>query len=238
MAGVISTDLELLINIGYVIMMKFFRRFQDLEIGGDQAKLYDKNSRESRIEEMRKEAKEVAAHIKNGDSVLEVAPGLGYLSIELAKLGNYKITGMDISKDLVEIAAGNAKEAGVEIDFQQGNASSMSFHENMFNFVICVLAFKNFKEPLKALEEMHRVLRPGGTALIIDLDRQASMKATKIVAENMGLKGIMAYLAGAIQKQGAYTRKEFEAFISQTRFTEFLIKHTDIGFSIYLNKQP
>ncbi len=217
-------------------MMKFFRRYQDLGIEGAQAKMYDKMTHQHRIGEMKEQANEVAKHIKDGDSVLEIAPGAGYLSIELSKLGKYKITGIDISKDLVEIASRNAKEAGVDIDFRQGNVSNMPFHENEFNFIICVLAFKNFKEPLKALEEMHRVLKPGSTALIMDLNRKASMKATKTIAENMGLKGIKAYVGGAIQKQGAYSRKEFETFISQTEFKEFSIKDTDIGFSIYLNK--
>lgn len=217
--------------------MKFFRGYQDLGIEGVQAKMYDEMTRQHRIGEMKRQANEVVKHIKDGDYVLEIAPGAGYLSIELSKLGKYKITGMDISRDLVEIARRNAKEAGVDIDFQQGNVSNMPFHENEFNFIICVLAFKNFKEPLKALEEMHRVLKPGGTALIMDLNRKASMKVTKTVAENMGIKGIKAYIAGAIQRQGAYTRKEFESFISQTGFKEFVIKDTDIGFSIYLNKQ-
>lgn len=216
--------------------MNFFRRYQDLGIEGTQAKMYDTMTRQHRMGEMKEQANEVIKHIKDGDSVLEIASGAGYLSIELARLGEYKITGMDLSKDLVEIASRNAREASVEIDFRQGNASRMPFDENAFNFIICVLAFKNFKEPVKALEEMYRVLKPGGTALIMDLNRKASMKATKTVAENMGLKGMMAYIAGAIQKQGAYTRKEFETFISQTGFKEFVIKDTDIGFSIYLYK--
>ena len=102
--------------------MRFFRHFKDLGIEGAQAKYYDKISREHRIGEMKEEAKEVAKHIKDEDSVLEVAPGPGYLSIELAKLGKFKITGMDISKDFVAIADSNAKEAGVDVDFLQGNA--------------------------------------------------------------------------------------------------------------------
>lgn len=216
--------------------MKFFRRYQDLGIEGAQATMYDEMTRQHRMGEMKGQANEVVRHIKGGDSVLEIAPGAGYLSIELARLGKYKITGMDISKDLVEIASKNAKEAGVDIDFRQGNVSNMPFHENEFNFIVCVLAFKNFKEPLRALEEMHKVLKQGGTALIMDLDRKASMKVTKTVAENMGMKGIMAYIAGAIQKQGAYTRQEFESFISQTESKESAIKDSDIGFSIYLNK--
>ncbi len=182
---------------------------------------------------MKTQAKDATKYIKDGGSVLEVAPGAGYLSIELARLGKYNITGVDISKDLVEICIRNAKEAGVEIDFKQGNVSNMPFSDNKFNFVICVLAFKNFRQPPKALQEMHRVLKPGGTALVIDLNRNATMKEMKKIAENMGLKGFKAYIAGAIQRSGAYSRKDFEAFISQTAFKDHQIRSSDIRFSIF-----
>jgi 2-polyprenyl-3-methyl-5-hydroxy-6-metoxy-1,4-benzoquinol methylase len=105
-------------------MMKLIRRFKDLGIEGERAKYYDKISRENRIGEMKEYAKEITRHIKNGDTVLEIAPEAGYLSIELSKLGNYKITGMDLSKDLVEICKRNAIDAGVQIDFRQGNVSA------------------------------------------------------------------------------------------------------------------
>jgi len=216
--------------------MRFFRRFKDLGIEGAQANYYDKISREHRIGEMKEQAREVTKYIKDGDSVLEIAPGAGYLSIELSKLGNYRITGMDLSKDLVEICTRNSIEAGVQINFQQGNVSNMPFQSNVFNFIICVFAFKNFKEPLKALKEMHRVLKPGGIALLMDLNRKASMGVTKKVAENMGLKGLKAYIAGAIQRSGAYSRIEFESFISQTEFKDNEIKDTEFGFSIVLKK--
>jgi ubiquinone/menaquinone biosynthesis C-methylase UbiE len=217
-------------------MMRFFRWFKDLGIEGAQANYYDKISREHRIGEMKEQAREGTRHINDGDSVLEIAPGAGYLSIELSKLGKYKITGMDISKDLVEICKRNAREAGVQIDFQQGNVSNMPFQSNVFNLIICVLAFKNFKEPLKALEEMHRVLKPGGIALIMDLNRKASMRVTKKVAENMGLTGLKAHIAGVIQRSGAYSRIEFESFISQTEFKDYEIMDSYLGFSIYLKK--
>ena len=69
-----------------------------------------------------------------GSAVLEVAPGPGYFSIELAKLGAYSITGLDISHTFVEIAAKKAAEAGVHVEFRQGNASSMPFARQLFRF--------------------------------------------------------------------------------------------------------
>jgi 2-polyprenyl-3-methyl-5-hydroxy-6-metoxy-1,4-benzoquinol methylase len=84
-------------------MMKLQRHFKDLTIGGITARWYDNNTRKSRLREMKAYAAEVAKHIQDGCSVLEVAPSPGYLAIELAKLGKYKIIGLDISKDFVSL---------------------------------------------------------------------------------------------------------------------------------------
>jgi ubiquinone/menaquinone biosynthesis C-methylase UbiE len=218
-------------------MIKFLKRFQDLEVKGQKARDYDTLTREHRMGEMKRQAKEVAKYIKDGDSVLEIAPGAGYLSIELSKLGTFTITGMDISHDLIEICKQNALEAGVrDITFLQGNVSNMPFQANRFNFIVCVLSFKNFKEPTKALKEMYRVLKPGGMALIMDLNGKASLQATKKIAENMGLKGIPAYIAGAIQRSAAYSRDELETFIASTEFHRYEIRESDMGFAVDLQK--
>jgi ubiquinone/menaquinone biosynthesis C-methylase UbiE len=70
-------------------MMKLQRRFKDLGIGGITARWYDNNTRKSTLAEMKAYAREVAKHIQEGFSVLEVAPGPGYLAIKLGELGNY-----------------------------------------------------------------------------------------------------------------------------------------------------
>jgi ubiquinone/menaquinone biosynthesis C-methylase UbiE len=94
--------------------------------------------------------------------VLKVAPGPGYFAIEMARLGRLHVTGLDISHTFVEIARENARQAGVSVDFQQGDASRMPFAERSFDLIICQAAFKNFRRPGKAIDEMYRVLRDGG----------------------------------------------------------------------------
>ena len=54
---------------------------------------------------------------------------------------------------------------------------ALPFPSETFDFAVCRAAFKNFSDPVGALAEMHRVLRPGGTALIIDLRNDASDEA-------------------------------------------------------------
>lgn len=130
------------------------------------------------LDEFAKLARRIASQLPPATGtdcrVLEVAPGPGYFSIELAKLGSYSITGLDISHTFVEIASKKATEAGVHVDFRQGNASSMPFADDTFDLLLCRAAFKNFGQPVRALQEMCRVLKPGGRGLIIDLRGDAS----------------------------------------------------------------
>jgi ubiquinone/menaquinone biosynthesis C-methylase UbiE len=66
------------------------------------------------------------------------------------------------------------KQAFLEVEFRQGNVADIPFPDNKFDFIICTAAFKNFKEPSKAVSQMYRVLKLGGTALIVDMNRNAS----------------------------------------------------------------
>src|SRR5262249_48392564 len=147
----------------------------------------------------------------------EVAPGPGYFTIELAKTGIYRVTGLDISKSFVEIAQGKAKEAGVKIDFRLGNASQMPFAANSFDFIVCRAAFKNFSEPVEAMREMYRVLRVGGTALISDLRGNASPAEINGHVDRMGLNAWNSWMTKMTFKttllKNAYTKVEIERFI-------------------------
>lgn len=147
---------------------KVSKGYKGLGMNGVIAAWYAKNTRKN-MEDYRRVAKKAAQSLYTEASVLEVAPGPGYLSLELAKLGNYKVTGLDISETFVEIARKHAKEAGVEIDFRLGDAAAMPFPDETFDLIICRSAFKNFSQPIRALDEMHRVLKPGGKAVILDL---------------------------------------------------------------------
>jgi ubiquinone/menaquinone biosynthesis C-methylase UbiE len=172
--------------------------------------------------------------------VLEVAPGPGYFAIELAKLGDYQIVGLDISETFVEIARENAAKAGVRVDFRRGNASSMPFGDKSFDFLLCRAAFKNFSEPQRALEEMHRVLMPGGQALIIDLRRDTSKGAINQAVNDMNLgivNEILTKLAFRFMLlKRAYTKSEFEQMISGTGFHDIEIREHLTGLEILLSK--
>ncbi len=192
------------------------------------------------VEDFKALARRIAGQIPQGSCVLEVAPGPGYFAIELAKLGSYQITGLDISETFVEIAQENAANENVRVEFRRGNASEMPFGDETFDFLLCRAAFKNFSAPQCALEEMHRVLKPGGQALIIDLRRDASMESISEAVNHMKLgavNGIITKLTFRFMLlKRAYTKNEIEELISQTNFQDVTIREDLIGLEICLRK--
>ncbi|MDR1643236.1 MAG: class I SAM-dependent methyltransferase [Clostridiales bacterium] len=219
--------------------MKTSRRKKDLAITGQMARWYDKNTSSYRLAEMREYAALAASRTPKGGKVLEIAPGPGYLAIELAKQG-FTVTGIELSQDFVEIEKRNAKEAGISVDFRQGNASKLPLPSETFDFAICSAAFKNFKDPLDALNEMHRVLTPGAWALILDMNHDATKEDIEEEVQKTGMKGFDRVFVKlsfkTFLKSGAYTKEGFESLISQTSFKSREILKSGIGFQVWLGK--
>jgi ubiquinone/menaquinone biosynthesis C-methylase UbiE len=215
------------------------KAYKGIGMDGMIAKWYAANTRKS-LEDYKALARRVAEKLSPESGVLEIAPGPGYFAIELAKLGAYRITGIDISETFVEIARRNAVEAGVEVDFQPGDAANMPFENETFDFLLCRAAFKNFAEPLRALNEMHRVLKGGGRGLIIDLRRDSSWESINEAVDKMGLNlvnTIMTKLAFRFMLlKRAYTKSEFQQFFSQTNFRAVGIEEDLIGLEIRFEK--
>ncbi len=212
---------------------------RDSPITGFMANWYAKNTRRD-LHEFTELARLVAAGLRPGGAVLEVAPGPGYFAIELAKLGDFKITGVDLSADFVRMAAENARCEGVDVELIEGNAAQLPLSNDAFDFVLCRAAFKNFAAPVTALNEMHRVLRPGGRALIIDLRNDATMADIRRHVDRMRLGIFSAALTKLIFKhfllKRAYSREDFQQMARQSAFGTCTIEADDIGLNVTLRK--
>lgn len=214
--------------------------YRGMGMEGTIAKWYASLTRKS-ANDFRLLAQRTTQQLPPPAKVLEVAPGPGYFAMELAKLGNYAITGLDISQTFVEIARANAAKAGVVIDFQRGNASQMPFADASFDFLLCRAAFKNFSEPVRALQEMYRVLSPGGRALILDLRRDASKRNIAQAARDMKLGAVNGTIVKLTFRfmllKRAYTKSEFEEMIAHTEFTRVEIRENSTGLEVELGKE-
>jgi ubiquinone/menaquinone biosynthesis C-methylase UbiE len=210
--------------------------YKGIAMEGMIASWYAKNTGRS-IDEFRQLAKHIADGLKPGDDVLEVAPGPGYLVIALAQLGSYRIAGLDISRSFVRIARDNARRSRVDVDFQEGDAAAMPFAAETFDCVVCRAAFKNFSDPVGALAEIHRVLRPGGRALIVDMRKDASYQSVTAEVAKMNLGSIDAFITrvtlSALRKR-AYSKQDFERMLEAGAFKRYDIREQPLGLEIEL----
>ena len=84
--------------------------YKGIGMEGRMAFWYARNTAKD-MEEFRSLAARLARQLPSDSRILEVAPGPGYLAVELAKRGRYAVTGLDVSGTFVEIANRNAAEA-------------------------------------------------------------------------------------------------------------------------------
>jgi ubiquinone/menaquinone biosynthesis C-methylase UbiE len=216
--------------------------YRGISMEGGLAAWYAKITRKD-MGEFERLARELAQDLPAGARVLEIAPGPGFLSVALAKLGPFKITGLDISQSFVRMASEYAKREGVAARFIHGSASDIPLEDGIFDLIVCRAAFKNFSEPLKALNEMQRVLKPGGRAIIIDLRKDTSWDEIVAYVDGLKISRISTWFTKFTFKhmllKRAYTESQMTSLAAESDFKSSEIILSPIGMEIRLvRRQP
>jgi len=97
--------------------------------------------------------------------VLEVAIGTGR-NLPFYSRG-IQLTGIDFSPAMLDIARGRGAELGIDVTLIVADAQQLPFADDRFDTVVCTLALSSIPDPAAAINEMHRVLRPGGQLLVV-----------------------------------------------------------------------
>ena len=97
--------------------------------------------------------------------VLEIGCGGGYLLLDLMKR-NFQVFGLDISIKMLTIAKKRAIKAEDKIHLMQGDIENLPFYSNEFEVIICMGVLEYLSSKEKALQEIYRVVKPGGVAIL------------------------------------------------------------------------
>jgi ubiquinone/menaquinone biosynthesis C-methylase UbiE len=99
-----------------------------------------------------------------GERVLDLACGTGIVARAVARAlgGDSRITGLDISPLMLEVARQKASAEGFEIEWREGDAQALPFDDASFDLVLCQEALQLVPDMQAAAREMWRVLAPGG----------------------------------------------------------------------------
>ncbi|MBD8387505.1 bifunctional demethylmenaquinone methyltransferase/2-methoxy-6-polyprenyl-1,4-benzoquinol methylase UbiE [Dysgonomonas sp. BGC7] len=161
-------------------------------------------------------------------SILDIATGTGDLAIQAYEiLKPQSILGVDISEGMMEIGRHKAAKAGLSevISFEKQDCMALDLPDNSFDAAMVAFGVRNFEDLDKGLKEIHRVLKPGGRLMILELTsprnfplKQGYWFYTKFFIPTIGRwisKDKTAY---------SYLPKSIEAFIQGKEMVSTLLK--------------
>lgn len=178
--------------------------------------------------------------------ILDVATGTADLAIEALSLNPVKVTGVDISAQMLHVGQVKieAKKLTDKIELVKGDSEHLQFADNNFDAITVAFGVRNFEHLQLGLNEMYRVLKPGGKIAVLEFSKPKAFPFKQVY--NMYFKYILPTLGGAISKnKSAYTYlpesvkhfpegANFIAFLNQSGFKEARVQSLTFGIcSLY-----
>ena len=160
--------------------------------------------------------------------ILDVATGTGDFAFEAIRMLNpEKVTGVDISAGMLEIAAEKIKKRGLESKFEVrlGDSEKLLFADNNFDAVTVAYGVRNFENLEKGLADMHRVLKPGGKAVILEFSKPRAFPVKQLY--NFYFNYITPAIGKIFSKDNSaykYLPESVAAFPDRERFTGLMEK--------------
>lgn len=182
--------------------------------------------------------------------ILDIATGTGDFAIEALALNPEQIIGVDISEGMLDVGRKKLKKMGLseKITLQLGDSEKLLFNDNKFDAVIVSFGVRNFEHLEAGLKDMYRVLKPGGTTVIIEFSKPEAFPLKQ--GYNFYFKSILPTIGKLISRdKAAYTYlpesvqqfpygQEFLEILEKVGFKETRCKRLAFGISsIYMAKK-
>ena len=117
-----------------------------------------------------------------GKSVLDVGCGVGNDLSRFAR-GGALVTGIDLAPHSIELARANFAQRGLNGHFQVMNGEALDFPDNSFDLVYCHTVLHFTPNPQRMIDEIYRVTKPGGAAILMTVNRKSWLNAMHRVAK-------------------------------------------------------
>ena len=179
----------------------------------------------------RKKAIGVISKTHRNSIILDVATGTGDLAIAAMKLNPSKITGIDISKKMLEIGKMKIDRKGLsgKIELMQGDSENLPFSDNFFDVVMVAFGVRNFSDPLKGLSEMKRVLRENGMIMVLEFSKPSGFPFRPVY--NFYFRNILPFFGKLFSKDNAAYKYLPDSVMKFPDNEEFLSLMAQAGFS-------
>jgi len=188
-------------------------------------------------------ARRAAARTQQGEAV-DLGCGPGHLAVKLAQQSpGLQVIGVDLSDEMLLQAKAYAQRAGVanRVSFRKGDAGQIPFPDGSLDLVVSTLSLHHWSDPAAVLNEIARVLRPGGSFLVFDLRRDLPAPswlllwfATHVVVPS-ALRRVNEPLGS---RDAAYTPPEAAHLAAQSRLSGWRVTRGPLWLTIEGTTEP
>jgi len=166
-----------------------------------------------------------AAAMKPAGQTVDLGCGPGYLVLQLAQAApGLHVTGIDLADEMLVAAEAYARRSGLDerVAFKKGDVAQIPFPDGSLDLVVSTFSLHHWSDPVRALDEIARVLRPGGAFLVADLRRDMAAPGYLLLwfATNFVVPTALRQVREPLSSRGAsYTPKEAEHLAGESRLT-------------------
>lgn len=174
----------------------------------------------------------VNAGITKGN-VLEIGPGPGYIGLEwLKRFPDSSLTGCEISPEMIKLANKNARDYGFELktNYLEGNCMKMPLQDSSFDAVFSNGSLHEWEDPIKAFNEISRVLKPEGLYCITDMRRDVNPFIKWMIYSSTKPKEIRPGFSTSLN--ASYTVNEITDILNQSVLKDFKVSKEFFGLCI------
>lgn len=159
--------------------------------------------------------------------ILDIATGTGDFAIAALKLNPEKVTGVDISEGMLNVGKEKIKSKNLEnkIELQLGDSENLNFKDNTFDAYTVGFGVRNFENLEKGLSEMLRVLKPNGSAIILEFSKPKKFPTKQLY--NFYFNNILPGIGRLFSKDSSaytYLPESVNAFPDGEDFIQILTK--------------
>ncbi len=164
-------------------------------------------------------------------TILDIATGTGDFAIEALALKPDKVVGVDISEGMLAVGREKIRKLGHQdiIELRSGDSENLPFADNYFDAVIVSFGVRNFENLLAGLSDMQRVMRPGGTCVVVEFSKPKAFPFKQVY--NFYFKYILPNIGKMVSKDSSaytYLPESVQAFPDGN---DFLAIYKQAGFT-------